>query len=147
MQGMIVPVADDMRVELRSQESGAFKIDPEQPVTKHLELGGHAEWHWKVTALLPGSEHLILHSQRIPHKSNGDELAPIDDDSRVATITVMVILKREIFKKGAVELFKEDWKKIAGAIGAGIAAVVAAWWKVWWGKRHPKESSKFEDLV
>jgi len=129
MQGVDVLVADNMNVTLRSGVTGAFNVVPLDAQVKTLQVGGHAEWHWTVTALLPGQQELILHSQRVPHDANGRLLPPEDDGSRPAMISVTVLPPSQWILAKAEELLKEFWKAIAGAIGSAIAAIIAYWWK------------------
>lgn len=145
MQGVEVRVADYMQVNLSTEEIGAFDVVPLDHEVKSLPVGGHAEWHWKVTALKPGAEHLILHSQRVPYSANGQALPPIDDGTRPTLINVTVLPKAERIRRGAVQIISDNWGKIVGAIGTGLAAVIAAWWKAWWSKRHPKEPKSGRD--
>jgi hypothetical protein len=140
MQGVEVPVADYMQVNLSTGEVGAFDVVSLDHEVKSLPVGGHAEWHWKVTALKPGQEHLILHSQRVPYSADGHAMPPIDDGTRAALINVAVLPKGERIRNGAVQMIAENWGRIAGAIiGTGLGALVVAWWKAWWNNRHPKE--------
>lgn len=145
MQGVEVLVADHMQVNLSAGEIGAFDVVPLDHEVKSLPVGGHAEWHWRVTALKPGPEHLILHSQRVPYSANGHAMPPIDDGTRATLINVTVLPKTERIRKGAVQMISDNWGRIVGAsIGTSLGAVVVAWWKAWWNKRHPKEP-KFDD--
>lgn len=129
MQGVDVLVADDMNITLRSAVTGAFNIVPLDAQVKTLQIGGHAEWHWNITAVLAGQQELILHSERVPHNADGALLAPEDDGSRPATINVTVLPAEQVFQNKAAQLLKDNWEKIAGTIGSGIVAVIAYWWR------------------
>ena len=135
MQGVEVPVADYMQVNLTAGEYGAFDIVPLDQEVKSLEVGGHSEWHWKVTARKDGTEQLILHSQRIHYGANGQAL-PIDDGTRPATINVSVEPKKELIQKGLMELIADNWKKVAVGIITAMGAAIWAWWKKWRKKRY-----------
>jgi len=135
MQGVEVPVADYMQVNLTAGEYDAFDIVPLDQEVKSLEAGGHSEWHWKVTAKKAGTEELILHSQRIHYGANGQAL-PIDDGTRPATINVTIEPKKKIIQKGLMELIADNWKKVAVGIITATGTAIWAWWKKWWKKRN-----------
>jgi hypothetical protein len=144
MQGVEVPVADYMQVNLTPGEYDAFDIVPLDQEVKSLQVGGHSEWHWKVTAKKSGTEQLILHSQRIHYGANGQAL-PIDDGTRPATINVTVEPKKEMIQKGLMELIADNWKKVAVGIITAIGTAIWAWWKKWWNQRNKNPGASGRD--
>jgi hypothetical protein len=128
-----LPVSDEMVVTLRSKEAGAFKIDPPDPdltkETKLLEKGGHAEWHWIVTPLIQGEQHLLLHSVFVVHLPDGTT-APSDQGSFVTTITITVEPWYRRAPKFVASAIKEHWTGILGwFLPASALPFIAAWWK------------------
>lgn len=137
MEGIQVPVADSMCVVL-SSDNGAFDIhrkDGDAPV-KGLSPGGHAEWHWNVTALIAGQESLTLHTQRAPYTATGQPLPVHDDGTYTTTINVSVQPKKPgyvVVAQGVNKFLSDNWEKIAWGIlttlGGGLIAMITKWWK------------------
>jgi hypothetical protein len=128
-----LPVSDEMVVTLRSEEAGAFKVDPPDPdltkATKLLVKGGHAEWHWTVTPLIKGEKHLLLHSVFIVHLPDGTR-APSDQGSFETKITIIVEPWYRRTPKFLGTTIKEHWTAILGwFLPASAVPFIAAWWK------------------
>jgi hypothetical protein len=128
-----LPVAREMLVTLRSQEAGAFKIDPPESDiardTKSLDPGGHAQWNWVLTPLLSGEKHLILHSAFVKHLPNGD-VRPSDQGNFYSTINVIVAPWYSRLWDGLVSVIGEHWTTILSYfLPASAVPFIAAWWR------------------
>jgi hypothetical protein len=127
-----IPVAEEMMVTLRSEESGAFKIDPPDTDIKRdsrsLKVGQHAEWHWVVTPLVSGERHLILHSVFVKRMKDGSSIQN-DQGSFERTIDIEVEPLGARIKDAVVTTFTEHWTMIlAYFLPASGASLIAAWW-------------------